>query len=155
MLRVASPAEAPIVAELINQAFAVEMFFKRGDRTSPDNVRSLMRDGQFFIHDREDGSPAACVFVKHTNGRGYFGMLSVAPDLQGRGLARQIIAEVEDRLRREGCAALDIYVVNLRTELPPFYRKLGYVESGTTPFPHPDEATQPCHIIVMTKRLVA
>ena len=48
---------------------------------------------------------------------------------------------------------LDIYVVNLRTELPPFYRKLGYVESGTVAFPHPDEATQPCHIIVMTKSL--
>ncbi len=155
MLRVASPAEAPIVAQLINDAFAVEMFFKRGDRTSPDDVRSLMRDGEFFVHDREDGSPAACVFVKHTNGRGYFGMLSVAPDMQGRGLARQIIAEVEDRLRREGCDALDIYVVNLRTELPPFYRKLGYVESGTVAFPHPDEATQPCHIIVMTKSLVA
>jgi ribosomal protein S18 acetylase RimI-like enzyme len=155
MMRIATPNDADALAQLINQAFAVEMFFKRGDRTSPDDVRSLMRDGEFFVHDREDGSPAACVFVKRTNGRGYFGMLSVAPDLQGRGLARQIIAEVEDRLRRAGCDALDIYVVNLRTELPPFYRKLGYAESGTTAFPHPDEATQPCHIIVMTKSLVA
>ena len=153
MMRIATPNDADALAQLINQAFAVEMFFKRGDRTSPDDVRSLMRDGEFFVHDREDGSPAASVFVKHTNGRGYFGMLSVAPDMQGRGLARQIIAEVEDRLRRAGCDALDIYVVNLRTELPPFYRKLGYVESGTTAFPHPDEATQPCHIIVMTKDL--
>jgi GNAT superfamily N-acetyltransferase len=82
-------------------------------------------------------------------------MLSVSPDIQGRGLARRIVAEVEERLLLAGCHALDIYVVNLRTELPPFYRKLGYVESGTSPFPHPDEATQPCHIIVMTKSLVA
>ena len=155
MMRIATPNDADALAQLINGAFAVEMFFKRGDRTSSDDVRSLMGDGEFFVHDREDGSPGACVFVKRANGRGYFGMLSVAPDIQGRGLARQIIAEVEDRLRREGCDALDIYVVNLRTELPPFYRKLGYVESGTVAFPHPDEATQLCHIIVMTKSLVA
>ena len=152
-MRIATTDDADALAQLINQAFAVEMFFKRGDRTSPDDVRSLMRDGKFFVHDREDGSPAACVFVRHGNGRGYFGMLSVAPDLQGRGLAPQIIAEVEERLRQAGCDTLDIYVVNLRTELPPYYQKLGYVESGTIPFPEPDNATQPCHIIVMTKSL--
>jgi ribosomal protein S18 acetylase RimI-like enzyme len=152
-MRIATSDDADALAQLINEAFAVEMFFKRGDRTSPGDVRSLMRDGEFLVHDREDGSPAACVFVKHKHGRGYFGMLSVAPDMQGRGLARQIIAEVEQRLRLAGCDAIDIYVVNLRTELPPLYRKLGYVESGTTAFPHPAEATQPCHIIVMTKDL--
>ena len=153
MLRIAIGDDADALARLINDAFAVERFFKRGDRTSPDDVRSLMGEGEFLVHDRQDGSPAACVFVKHAAARGYFGMLSVAPDMQGRGLGRQIIAEVETRLRQAGCHALDIYVVNLRTELPPYYRKLGFVESGTKPFMHPAEATQPCHIIVMTKDL--
>lgn len=153
MLRIAIQDDADALTRLINDAFAVERFFKRGDRTSPDDVRRLMGEGEFLIHDREDGSPAACVFVKHAGARGYFGMLSVAPDMQGRGLGRQIVADVEARLRRAGCHALDIYVVNLRTELPPYYRKLGFVESGTIPFMDPAEATQPCHIIVMTKDL--
>ena len=152
-MRIATPNDADALAQLINDAFAVEMFFKRGDRTSSDDVRSLMGDGEFFVHDREDGSPGACVFVKRANGRGYFGMLSVAPDIQGRGLARQIIAEVEDRLRREGCDALDIYVVNLRTELPPFYRKLGYVETGTDVFPSDIETKVACHLIILSKSL--
>jgi GNAT superfamily N-acetyltransferase len=152
-MRIATPEDADALAPLINDAFSVERFFKRGDRTSPEDVRSLMREGEFLVRDRDDGSPVACVFVKHNGTRGYFGMLSVAPDVQGRGLGRGIITEVEERLRQVGCEALDIYVVNLRTELPPFYRKLGYVESGTRPFVHPDEATQPCHIIVMTKTL--
>ena len=153
MLRIAARDDADALAQLINDAFAVERFFKRGDRTSPDNVRSLMREGEFLVHDREDGSISACVFVKHARTRGYFGMLSVAPDLQRRGLARQIVAEVEERLRQVGCEALDIYVVNLRTELPPYYRKLGFVESGTKAFPEPADTIQPCHIIVMTKDL--
>lgn len=153
MMRLATSGDADALARLINDAFAVERFFKRGDRTDPDNVRSLMQEGEFLVHDREDGSPAACVYVKHKHTRGYFGMLSVAPDLQGRGLAHGIIAEVEERLRQAGCEKLDIFVVNLRTELPPFYRKLGYAESGTRPFMDPAEATQPCHIVVMTKKL--
>jgi hypothetical protein len=46
-------------------------------------------------------------------------------------------------------------VVDLRTELPPFYRALGYAERTTAPFPHPERATQPCHMIVMSKNLTA
>jgi hypothetical protein len=42
--------------------------------------------------------------------------------------------------------------VNLRTELPPFYKTLGYVETGSAPFTDP-RATRPCHMIVMTKDL--
>jgi ribosomal protein S18 acetylase RimI-like enzyme len=152
-MRIATGDDASALAQLINDAFAVERFFKRGDRTSEAGILDLMDEGDFLILDREDGSPAACVFVKQNGSRGYFGMLSVAPDMQGRGLARQVIAEVEHRMQRAGCGAVDIYVVNLRTELPPFYRKLGYVESGTRPFVDPTEATQPCHIIIMTKEL--
>src|SRR6476620_613436 len=100
-MRIATPDDADVLAQLINGAFAVEMFFKRGDRTSSDDVRSLMGDGEFFVHDREDGSPGACVFVKRANGRGYFGMLSVVPASLKKKHARQIIVEIEDQLHRE------------------------------------------------------
>jgi len=36
--------------------------------------------------------------------------------------------------------------------LPPFYRKRGYVENGTTPF-HDAETKIPCHFINMAKPL--
>jgi hypothetical protein len=47
---------------------------------------------------------------------------------------------------------MDILIVNLREELPPFYRKRGYVENGTTPFPDV-ETKIPCHFINMAKPL--
>ena len=56
-------------------------------------------------------------------------------------------------VRALGCAGVDISVVDLRTELPPFYRRLGYVETGTAPFPDPERATRACHLIVMSKEL--
>ena len=65
------------------------------------------------------------------------------------------MAAAEDYCFRKGARHADLRIVNLREELPPFYRHLGYVESGTEPFSEPAEATQPCHFILMTKPLAS
>jgi GNAT superfamily N-acetyltransferase len=158
-LRVARADEASAVAALVNAAFQVEAFFKRGNRTDAAEVGNLMQHGEFLVldHSETPDAPgtglAACVYTRTNGDRGYFGMLSIDPRSQGRGLGRSIIAAVESRLRAGGCRAVDIQVVNLRKELPPFYERLGYVVSGTLPFPDDGAATKPCHFIVMTKRV--
>ena len=152
-LRIATADDAPAVARLINLAFRVENSFKAGERTSPEGVVALMGTGEFLVLDGSDGGPVVAVYVTRNDGRGYFGMLSVDPGLQGQGLAKQVIAEVEDRCRRQGCHTMDIYVVDLRTELPDYYRRLGYAESGTRDFPEPTELTRPARLIVMSKAL--
>ena len=158
-LRVARTDEAPAVAALVNAAFQVEAFFKRGDRTDAAEIRDLMQPGEFLVLDESHaaGDPGtgltACVYVRMNGNRGYFGMLSIDPRFQGRGFGRSIVAAVESYFRARGCHAVDIQVVNLREELPPFYERLGYDASGTRPFPDDGSATQPCHFIVMTKRL--
>jgi hypothetical protein len=48
---------------------------------------------------------------------------------------------------------MDMRIVNLRQELPAYYAKLGYSETGTTPFPPDVETKLPCHFIEMTKAL--
>lgn len=156
-LRVARPDEALAVAALVNAAFQVEAFFKRGDRTNAAEVLDLMQRGEFLVLDEPDEADdsrarlTACVYARVNGDRGYFGMLSIDPRCQGRGLGRSMVAAVESRFRAQGCRAVDIHVVNLREELPPFYERFGYVISGTLPFPDDGSATQPCHFIVMTK----
>jgi hemolysin activation/secretion protein len=48
---------------------------------------------------------------------------------------------------------MEIYIVNLRTELTPFYQRRGYVETGTLPFPPDVQTKEPCHFITMSKQL--
>jgi hypothetical protein len=62
-----------------------------------------------------------------------------------------MIAAAEDHCRNAGCREMELEVVNLRTELPPFYRKFGYLETGTRPFPDVEKSKLPCHFIVMSK----
>jgi hypothetical protein len=67
----------------------------------------------------------------------------------------RIMSAAEEHLRRQGCQAVDILVLSLRSELPPIYRRHGYVESGTEEFhsPRPLKAGAECHCIVMSKEL--
>ena len=152
-IRIATVDDAATVTGIINRAFVVEAFFKIGDRTSREDVLGLMRDGGEFLLALEDGRTTGCVFVKAKGDLGYFGMLSVEPGLQGKGLGRFLIDAAESRLRDVGCRAVEIEIVNLREELPPLYEKFGYARTEERHFPTPERASQPCHFVVMTKTL--
>src|SRR5262249_15002811 len=84
--------------------------------------------------------------------RGYFGMLSVDPARQKEGLGRRLVEIAEQRCRDAGCRIMELHAVNLRPELLPYYRRLGYVESGTAPFTS-ERLKQPAHFIIMEKPL--
>jgi GNAT superfamily N-acetyltransferase len=150
-LRPATAADAPSLVALINRAYEIEKFFVEGDRVSPAQVAELLSRGVFLIGE-EVGVPAACVYVEITGDRGYFGLLSVDPTRQKHGWGRAMVEAAEHHARAAGCVAMDLSVVNLRTELPPFYHRLGYAETGTAPFTD-QRASQPCHFIVMSKAL--
>ena len=147
--------EAEAVAALITCAYRVEDFFVTGDRTDATDVRRRMQHGEFLVLENPPGTLAGCVFVELRGDRGYFGMLSVDPARQGEGFGRALVVAAESRCLSAGCHEVEIEVVNLRTELPPFYFRLGYTPEGTRPFPPDDRITQPCHFIVMTKPLAA
>lgn len=154
IIRTADVQDAARIARLVNAAFQVEAFFKIGDRTSEDDIRELMTRGEFLVIDADSpDAVAACVYTSIDAPRGYFGMLSVDPSRQGTGLGRALIDGAESRARAAGCDRMEIHVVNLRTELPPLYRRFGYVESGELPFSDMDRASMPCHFIVMRKPL--
>jgi pantoate--beta-alanine ligase len=154
MIRTATISDTRELARLINEAFIIEAFFKIGDRTSENELAGLINDGgEFLIADDGSGKMAGCAYLKCEGERAYFGMLSIDPQKQRLGLGRTLINAVEARARGRGCRFMDIHIVNLREELPPYYRGLGYEEQGTRPFPAPERASQPCHFIVMTKRL--
>lgn len=153
-LRPAGPADAGAVTALINAAYQVERFFIDGDRTSEDEVRQYMAKGTFLVAE-QDAVPVGCVYTERRGDHGYFGLLAVDPAHHGQGLGRSLIEGAEELFRRAGCRTVDIQVVDLRVELPPFYRRLGYVETGTAPFTDPEKATRPCHFILMSKELTA
>jgi N-acetylglutamate synthase-like GNAT family acetyltransferase len=150
--RIAQFDDAENIARLVNAAFRVESFFTNGDRTNPDKVRELMQTGKFLLRE-EAGRLAGCIYVEQRGDRGYFGLLAVDPALQHSGLGSRLITAAENYCRAAGCRFMDLTLVNLRAELPAFYNRQGYTESGTLPFPGEQNANQPCHLVKMSKSL--
>jgi predicted N-acetyltransferase YhbS len=151
-IRIAEDADAETITKLVNAAFNVERFFIDRDRINADKVRSMLQTGRYLLAEKGDAL-MACVYVEMRGERGYFGLLAVDPARQGLGLGRRMVVEAEEFARAAGAAFMDLRIVNLRTELPPFYRRLGYAESGTSPFAADAEPSQPCHFIDMSKAL--
>lgn len=153
-LRTAVPADIPAMVPVINAAYAIETFI-HGSRTDEDGVRQMMTKGQFLLTEDSAGQIAACVYAEVTGERGYFGVLAVNPSQQGRGLGRIMIQAAEDYCRRRGCKCMEISVLSMRTELLPFYHKLGYAESRIEEFhsSRPLKDGVQCHCIIMSKQL--
>src|SRR5262245_4524005 len=143
----ASIDDIPDLVRVINAAYELEKFFVAGDRTDAETVRRMMDKGTFLTERDAAGALAAGVYVELRGDRAYFGMLAVDPSRQGSGLGRRLVDAAEQFAREAGCRVMDIRVVNLRTELPPFYRRLGYVESGVETIEEP-RAIQPFHFVV-------
>lgn len=143
--------DAEAVAAVINAAFRVERFFIEGDRTDPGKVRGMLQKGDFLV--AEDGGMAGAIYVELRGERAYFGLLAVDPTRQGSGLGRKLVEAAEEHARGAGCGVMDLRIVNLRAELPGFYRRLGYVQTGTEAFHADVESKLPCHFIVMSKPL--
>ena len=154
--RTAGPADAPAIVTLVNEAYQVETFFIQGPRTDEEEVAGLLKRGGFLLADGPEGLDG-CIYVESRGTVGYFGLLSVARVRPGRGLGRRLIAAAEAGLRGARCQIVEILVVNLRKELFPFYRALGYAEAGAAAFPESEKPRllRACHFVVMRKALEA
>jgi ribosomal protein S18 acetylase RimI-like enzyme len=161
-IRMATDADFDALLSLINRAFDVERFFKDEDRLDTVKLRDYFAKGSFLLLEEESqeevgdkaGALAGCVYVERRGDRVYMGLLSVDPARQKRGLGRRLSAAAEEFARETGARFIDLTLVNLRSELPGIYEKLGYRVTGTAPFPADQmPITQPCHFICMTKEL--
>jgi predicted N-acetyltransferase YhbS len=153
-IRSATEADFDAILHLVNTAFQVERLFKNQDRLTAEDLASYFTSGLFLVSE-DAGQIAGCIYVKCNEERAYFGLLSVDPSRQKVGLGGRLVAAAEEFARESGARFMDITVINLRTELPGIYAKLGYQVMGTEPYP-PERhhvLTQPVHFICMSKEL--
>ncbi|HEY4767069.1 MAG TPA: GNAT family N-acetyltransferase [Candidatus Sulfotelmatobacter sp.] len=152
-LRVGEIHDAEAITALINLAFRVaESFLMDRDRIDLESVQSLLQSGKFLLADH-GGAVAGCVYVELKAERAYLGLLSVDPEHQKAGVGSRLMNAAEDHCAKAGCRFMDLQVINLRQELPLFYRNRGYVETGTAPLTPGLRPKLPCHFVKMSKQL--
>jgi len=132
MVRRADTRDASEIARIINAAFEVEREFRQGERTSPAEIAKLLERDAFFVAE-EGGRLIGAVHTSVDGATGYFGMLSVDPALQRAGVGRALLAASEEHCRKAGCAKMTMSTGEDRTELIPYYERVGYRVTSIEP----------------------
>ncbi|HMQ63887.1 MAG TPA: GNAT family N-acetyltransferase [Flavilitoribacter sp.] len=141
-ISVAVAADIPQIVRLLNSAYrgegsktgwSTEADLLDGSiRTDEANVRSLMlkEHAVFLKYTESDGSLQGCVYLDNREGSLYLGMLSVNPQLQAKGIGKQLLAAAEQHARLQQCSSVFMQVINARTELMDWYIRHGYQRTG-------------------------
>lgn len=149
--RHATHADIPMLIELVTSAYRGDAS-RAGWTTEADLLDGARIDAERLAADIErpwsvillgeaEGETRACAHVAVEDGAGYFGMFSVRPSLQGRGIGKVMLDEAE-RIAREEFAqpAMRMTVIDVRDELIAYYARRGYRRTGIhKPFPYGDE----------------
>ena len=154
VIRVAGASDISAIISVVNAAYAMEEFLA-GMRTDEERLAKTMERGVMLVAVEVSSKIVGTIHVQVEGSRGYFGMLAVEPGWQGAGIGRQMVSAAEDYCRERGGECLDIDVLSLRPDLLDFYKKLGYVETGTraAPLSRKLKPGFECHAVLLSKRL--
>jgi N-acetylglutamate synthase-like GNAT family acetyltransferase len=153
LIRVANAGDAEAINRVINAAFRkAESFLIDRDRIDLQTVQELLRTGTFLVAE-ENKVVVGCVHIEMRGDRSYLGLLSVNPDGQKAGVGSNLMTAAEGYCAKAGSHFMDLRIVNVRRELPAFYHRRGYVETGAAPFTPGLAPKVSCHFVNMSKPL--
>lgn len=145
-------SELSALSELVNSAYrgdssrvgwTTEADLLGGQRTDVESLRAQLHatDSALLLAEADGGRVIGCVFLERKlAGEAYLGMLTVAPDAQGGGLGKAILARAEQYAARTwGVTSVSMTVIAQREDILAWYERRGYHDSGETqPFPYGD-----------------
>ncbi|MBV8392426.1 MAG: GNAT family N-acetyltransferase [Alphaproteobacteria bacterium] len=145
VLRAATPADACVLAATIAAAFEQyrgKLVPESGAfRETADAIAAELAKGADAILALRGADVLGCVMTKVEDGDLYFGRLSVLPAARGLGVAKLLIAAVEDAALQRGLAGVRLGVRVVLSENQRLFASLGYRETGREAHPGFDHPT--------------
>ncbi len=128
-VRAAAPADLPAVAAIVEAAYS-HYIARIGRKPGPmlDDHGARIAAGQIFVLDA-DGAVRGLVVLVEQPGILLLDNLAVAPDAQGQGIGRRLLAFAEARARARGFGAIRLYTHERMTENIALYARAGYAET--------------------------
>lgn len=94
--------------------------------TLPELRKVVERNPGLFLLAEEEGAVVGTAIGAWDGRRAWIYHLAVLPALQGRGIGRMLMQELEGCLRAVGATRLNLLVEQGNAGVADFYRKLGY-----------------------------
>lgn len=139
---IAVPADIAAITALLNSAYRGESS-KQGwtneahliggnQRTDEPSLQKVMNDTDSIIlkYLNEEQKIIGCVNLQLHGSKIYLGLFSVAPQLQGLGIGKQLLNAAEEYANSLQCTTIYMSVIDAREELINWYKRNGYKETG-------------------------
>ncbi len=91
-----------------------------------DIVRKIDVNPDLFLVGELAGEIIASVMGGYEGHRGWINYLAVLPEYRRSGYAREIMDEVEDRIKKRGCLKINLQVRSTNKDVIQFYNSIGY-----------------------------
>lgn len=164
----ATDEDIPGLHKLVNSAYRGEHAKKGwtteadlldGIRTNEEGLKEMMhqKDAVILKCNDENKFLTGCVYLQKQEDELYLGMLTVSPDLQSKGIGKQLLKAATEYAKQNHCRAIIMTVISVRNELIDWYERHGFYKTGETkPFPEDVRfgiPKQPLEFIVMKKEI--
>ena len=141
-IRFALPGDAASLVALLNSAYrgesskqgwTSEAHLIAGERRT--DIHHLIEiiakpDSVFLVYQEGDGPVMGCVNLQKEGNRLYLGMFSVSPQMQGKGIGKQLLKAADEYAKHLECTAIYMSVISVRDELIRWYQRHGYRDTG-------------------------
>ena len=166
MITIAILEDVSALSTLVNSAYrgesskkgwTTEAHLLGGIRiTNKELTETIQKTDTFILKYTEAEKILGCMMLVQEENALYLGMLTVSPELQGKGIGKEMLKSAEVFAKENGIPKIVMTVISVRLELISWYERHGYVKTGETkPFPmnNPDfgEPKQYLEFIVMEK----
>jgi ribosomal protein S18 acetylase RimI-like enzyme len=129
-IRPAERGDAAVVRDLVRMAYS-KYVERIGKEPAPmlEDYDALIRPGEVWVWD-EGGEVLGVMVMRPADDHLFVDNVAVAPEHQGRGLGRELLAFAEERAEREGLPEVRLYTNEKMHENLAVYAKLGFEETG-------------------------
>jgi ribosomal protein S18 acetylase RimI-like enzyme len=168
MITKAVVEDAPELNSLVNSAYrgdssrqgwTTEADLLDGTRIDANGIAELIKtQGTTLLKYVDEDKILGCVELKKSEGKLYLGMLTVRPNLQGKGIGKALLNAAEVEAKNQTCSSIYMTVISVRKELIDWYIRHGYQLTGERkPFAFTDprfgQPKMKLEFVVMEKKL--
>lgn len=147
--QIATQEDIPSLVKLVNSAYrgeystqgwTTEASILDGQRTDAPMLQEIIeKENNQILMLFKDNKLTGCVHLILENDSIYFGMLTIDPLIQSKGLGKILLNEIEKRTISSGRTRIRISVIHTRSELISYYERRGFKATGKwEPFPEDD-----------------
>ena len=91
-----------------------------------DIQRKLKVNPELFLVGEIEGIIVGSIMGGYEGHRGWVNYLAVSPSYQKKGYGRELMEAVEEKLKKMGCAKVNLQVRDTNLEVIEFYKTIGY-----------------------------